>query len=132
VEVPLRHTDLREQIERLAPTFACWDVLEFVATTRPVGVSVENIARQIGRSVDDTRPAIAHLVRCGVLGETASGPDRYTFDPPPEVAADVARLIDALADSSGRLFAVTAVLQLDARPASADSEPRGPLGGAVG
>ena len=109
----MRQAEMRERIARLTPTFACWDLLEFAATTRPGEITVEQIARQIGRSPDDTLPAVAHFVTCAVLRETPPGSGRYTFDPPADVAAEIESLIDALADTSERLRAVTAVLQMD-------------------
>jgi hypothetical protein len=119
----MQQDELRERMERLAPTFACWDLLEFAAMTRPAAVSLEQIARQIGRSPDDTRPALDHLVACRVFRETDSGDGRYEFDPPADATADIKTLFDALAEGSGRLWAVTAVLQLDARSGSADEDP---------
>ena len=131
-KVRMHQDELRERIERLAPTFVCWDLLEFVATTRPVGVSAEQMARQIGRSLDDTRPALDHLVVCGALRETGVGTGRYTFDPSPAVAADILELVAVLAEGAGRLCAVTAVLQLDASRAPVGGKPRTPPGAAAG
>jgi hypothetical protein len=118
----MQQDELRERMERLAPTFACWDLLEFAAMARPAAVSLEQMARQIGRSPDDTRPALDHLVACGVFREADQDQGRYRFDPPADVTADIKALIGALAEGSGRLWAVTAVLQLDLRSGAADAE----------
>ena len=109
----MHHAEMRERIARLTPTFACWDLLEFAALTRPSGISLDQIARQIGRAPDDALPAVAHFVAGYVLRETHPSSGRYTFDPPTDVATDIETLIDALADPAERLWAVTAVLQMD-------------------
>lgn len=127
----MHQDELRERIERLAPSFACWDLLEFVATTRPVGVSAEQMARQIGRPLDVTRPALDHLVACGALRETGVASDRYTFDPSPAVVADITELIAVLAEGAGRLCAVTAVLQLDTARTPVGGKSRTPPGAAT-
>jgi hypothetical protein len=84
------------------------------------------MARQIGRLPADARPALAHLVSCRVFRETAAGSDRSLFDPPPGVDGDVSVLVDSLADSSGRLQAITAVLQMRTRPPLPSDEPKIP------
>jgi len=109
---------LEEWVCLYVPTFACWDLVEYLCAVRPEAVSLEELARQVGRAPGDLRPAVAHLVGCGVLQQEADGGDaRYRFAPTPAVQAELDQLVALLEDHALRLEVVTQILHLTEKAA---------------
>lgn len=102
-------------VAEFTPTFACWDLLEYLDAHRPVEATVADLAERIGRPIRDVTAATEVLVAAKVLKQTWLGPTTaaYTYDPPPETLERVVTFLARLRNPDVRLEVVTAILKLN-------------------